>query len=273
MQCLTRRRFLRLGIILVCSSPLAGALIGCSGKSSGEKKPHSGGEKDAGGNDKEGGDSDGSVEGETVYIDGWAVPPGTTLEPMEYALLTALMDVLIPGDEESPGAVTANAPWYLDQLLGAFNYDPPRIYAGAPYSGRHGGKDGFSQFLPLTRVEEIRWRTYIEGSKGIPEREFNGTVKGILAEYREGLAALNEEARKLFGGDFTAQSFERRKSVVMKMDADFRQLAYEHAVEGTYGDPIYGGNLGQSGWKALDYEGDRQPMGYSARQMSHPEEG
>ena len=27
------------------------------------------------------------------------------------------------------------------------------------------------------------------------------------------------------------------------------------------------------GWKAIDFEGDRQPVGFTARQLSNPEEG
>ena len=62
--------------------------------------------------------------------------------------------------------------------------------------------------------------------------------------------------------------------MLQRRDAEFREDSlYEHAVEGTYGDPVYGGNFAELGWAAIDYEGDRQPIGYSARQMAHPEEG
>jgi hypothetical protein len=50
-------------------------------------------------------------------------------------------------------------------------------------------------------------------------------------------------------------------------------MAYNHAVEGTYGDPIYGGNFEMKGWKVIDFEGDRQPVGFTVRQMLHPEDG
>ncbi len=201
----------------------------------------------------------------STLIDGWEVPPGTTLDAPRYARLAAAMGTIVPP------ATKAHAAWYLDQLLGAFAVTPPRIYAGGPYSGRQGGTDGFSHFLPLTRVEELRWRTYLEGSQGLPEREWNGPVKGLLTQYQEGLDAL-EVLAQARGMAFTALSRDARFSLLTGANADFVELLYQHAVEGTYGDPVYGGNLGKSGWAAIDYEGDRHPLGYTPRQMLHPEE-
>jgi len=65
---------------------------------------------------------------------------------------------------------------------------------------RAGGDASFETFLTLSRVEELAWRTRIEGSRGIPEREFNGAVRGWQDEYRAGVAAL--------GSDFATRSGE-----------------------------------------------------------------
>lgn len=202
-------------------------------------------------------------------IDGFWVPAGTTLAPQDFARLSALFDALIPGDPDRPGAVALQAPWYLDQLLGAFTVDPPRIFAGGPYSGRHGGLDGFSTFQRLTRVEELRWRIYLEGSRGLPEREFAGPVKGLQERYLEGLNALDAAA----GARFATLPLDARTALLQGADPDFVALAYEHANEGSYGDPVYGGNALGRGWEAIVFEGDRQPLGYTGRQMERPEEG
>ena len=253
---LTRRRFLEGAVTLVCGAPVFGLGLSC-GESSGGT---------------DGGDGDGDGGGPLV-VDGWEIPLGTKLSPERYAALAALMDTLIPGDEASPGAVLAHAPWYLDRLMGAFDVDPPRIFAGGPNSGRHGGDDDFSHFQPLTRVEEICWRTYVEGSLGLPEREFNGPVQGLVARYEAGLDALTALAQERRGARFATLSFDDRRALLMEADEAFVGEAYEHAVEGTYGDPVYGGNFELRGWAAISYEGDRQPVGYTARQMSNPEEG
>lgn len=219
------------------------------------------------------GDGEGAAPAEPTLIDGWEVPGRAHLAPERFATLAALFDALIPGDDQSPGATLAHAAWYVDQLLGAFDVDPPRIFAGGPYSGRHGGADGFSEMQPLTRVEEIRWRTYIEGSLGIAEREWNGPVIGLGQRYAQGLDELDRLALERHGDPFRRLALAQRRSLIEEAAPDFVALAYDHAVEGTYGDPVYGGNLDMLGWAAIDYEGDRQPVGYTARQMSHPEEG
>lgn len=202
---------------------------------------------------------------EPAVIDGWTVPGRTKLDASRYATLVAAMNALVPLSTE------AQAAWYLDQLLGAFDVTPPRIFAGGPYSGRNGGTDDFSSFLPLTRVEALRWRTYLEGSQGLAEREWNGPVKGLLERYREGLDALEAAAQKK-GSAFTKLTLDGRKNVLLGADEAFVELLYGHTCEGTYGDPVYGGNHGLSAWKAIDYEGDRHPLGYTPSQMLNPEE-
>ncbi len=142
----------------------------------------------------------------------------------------------------------------MDGLLGAFLVDPPRIWAGGPFSGRHGGEAGFERFLELGAVEELAWRTRIEGSRGRPEREFNGPVVGLQERYAAGLAAL--------GDDFAAVDGDEQDRR-LATDPTFRRLLYEHACEGTYGDPVYGGNRGAAGWTSIAYVGDVQPRGWT----------
>lgn len=132
--------------------------------------------------------------------------------------------------------------------------DPPRIWAGGPFSGRHGGEAGFGEFLALGAVEELAWRTRIEGSQGLPEREFNGPVVGLQERYADGLAALGEDFVDLDGD---AQD-ER-----LAADPAFQRLLHEHACEGVYGDPAYGGNRDQAGWRSIGYVGDVQPRGWT----------
>ncbi len=178
----------------------------------------------------------------------------------ELAVLTAAVDLLIPPDDEgAPGASAAGAVDYIDTLLGAFTFDPPRVFAGGPFSGRWGGEASFDRWLPLGPMEELAWRTRIEGSLGKPEREFNGPVAGLQQRYREGLAAL--------GGDFvelTPEEQERR----LDFDPAFKRLLYEHACEGTYGDPVYGGNRACAGWDSIGWIGDIQPRGYTDEEVS-----
>jgi len=180
-------------------------------------------------------------------------PGGGFFTADEHAVIAAACDRLIPPTDGHPGGRALGCADYIDGLLDAFAVDPPRIWAGGPFSGRAGGEAAFARFLPLTRVEELAWRTRIEGSQGRAEREFNGPVRGWQAAYREGLAALGTDFAAL---DITAQ--DARLADV----SEFRALLYQHACEGAYGAPEYGGNRDLAGWRAIGYPGDVQPRGF-----------
>ena len=178
----------------------------------------------------------------------------------ERRIVEAACARLIPTDAD-PGATEAGVVDYIDGLLGCFLTDPPRIWAGGPFSGRAGGDAGFSTFVPPSRLEELAWRTRIEGSLGLPERQFNGPVVGLQQRYRDGLAAL--------GVDF-AEVAPAEQDARLNADGQFCALLYEHACEGMYAAPEYGGNRHGLGWSYIGFEGDIQPRGYSDAEVSEP---
>jgi hypothetical protein len=177
----------------------------------------------------------------------------------EYRVVEAACERLIPPVAGHPGAAALGVVDYIDGLLGAFSVDPPRIWAGGPFSGRRGGEPSFARFLPLSRLEELAWRTRIEGSRGIAEREFNGPVKGWQQQYRDGIAAL--------GVEFPQLPLDEQDA---RLDAapEFKELLYGHACEGAYGAPEYGGNRDLAGWRAIGFPGDVQPRGYTDEEVS-----
>lgn len=181
------------------------------------------------------------------------------LTDTEHRTLAAVGDRLIPPLDEHPGGGALGVADYVDTLLAAFSFDPPRVFAGGPYSGRAGGEASFDDFLTLSPLEELAWRTRIEGSLGDPAREFNGPVAGWQQRYRDGLAAL--------GVDFPDQPVDEQDR---RLDADpaFKALCYAHACEGAYGAPEYGGNRDLAGWTAIRFGGDVQPRGYTDEEVS-----
>ena len=183
------------------------------------------------------------------------------LTEQEYATLRAACARMLPSDQDAPGAEEAGVADYIDTFLGAFSFDPPRIWAGGPTSGRQGGEARFGTFMPLTPLDELAWRTRIEGSQGLPEREFNGPVLGLQQRYRAGLAAL--------GADFAEVDAEEQRRR-LEADQEFCSLLWEHCCEGMYGAPEYGGNRDGVGWAYIGYEGDVQPRGYSDDEVSGP---
>ena len=163
----------------------------------------------------------------------------------QYAVVAAACARLIPTDAD-PGATEAGVVDYVDQLLAAFTFDPPRIWCGGPFSGRAGGEASFTDYLPLGRIEEIAWRQRIADWQ---------------AAYAAGVAALGEDFPDL---DEDAQD-ER-----LRADEPFTALLYEHACEGMYGAPEYGGNRDLVGWSYIGFAGDTQPRGWTPEEVSGP---
>ena len=176
----------------------------------------------------------------------------------EHAVLEAAADRLIPPFGAHPGGAALGAADYVDRLLGAFTFEPPLIFAGGPFSGRAGGEGSFDRFLPLSRHEELAWRTRIEGSQGRPEREFNGPIRGWQDIYREGIVTL--------GGDFLEVAGEEQDRR-LRANRELKALFYTHACEGAYGAPEYGGNPDGAGWAAIEFPGDSQPRGYTDEEV------
>src|SRR5579872_5278706 len=176
----------------------------------------------------------------------------TFFSDAEFRVIEAACARLIPADED-PGALEAGCADYVDAFLGAFSFDPPRIWAGGGFSGRFGGTPKFASFHRLSPIDELAWRTRLEGSQGKPEREWNGPVVGLQEQYREGLAALGADF-----ADVDGEEQDRR----LTANRAFTTLLYEHVCEGMYGAPEYGGNRDLVGWRYIDFEGDVQPRGY-----------
>jgi hypothetical protein len=145
------------------------------------------------------------------------------------------MNKLVPGDDLSPAAGDSGGAEYVNMLLTAFDYDPPHIWAGGPFSGRQGGAASFENWLELGPWEILAWKSRIED---------------LNNQYHAGLDSLGPE--------------------LAEISDEFRELVFTHACEALYGDPVYGGNREMSGWLAIDYRGDSQPKGYTDQEVSAP---
>ena len=181
------------------------------------------------------------------------------LQAHERRTLAAAADRLVPPTADGhPGGAALGVTDYVDGLLDAFSSDPPRIWAGGPFSGRAGGEVDFVRFMDLSPMEELAWRTRIEGSLGIPERERMGPIVGWQAQYRDGVRAL--------GPDFETTTADEQDAR-LAAHPEFRDLLYEHVVEGCYAAPEYGGNRNLGGWQAIEFPGDVQPRGYTDEEV------
>lgn len=188
-----------------------------------------------------------------------AVPVGRNrarfLSQEQLATLAAVVDRVVPGDDGRPGAREARAHESIDALLGAFRTDPPRIYAGGPYSDRGGAKrNDFARFLPLDAYETKAWQRRVRRYQKVYTQGLDALAAGT-----PGFADLPGPARDL------VLRTNRDPEVEAMMG-----LAVTHAFEGTWGAPEYGGNKDTLGWQAIGFDGDRQPRGYTDEEVTDP---
>jgi len=152
------------------------------------------------------------------------------LTPHEADLLDRIAELLVPSDDLGPGATEARAVRYIDRALGGALADQRRAY----------------------------------------------TV---------GLAALERYARQTRGGAFLSLSETQQISLLIDVEsgtatganvgfegssAAFFALMRGHVMQGTFGDPIYGGNEGFVGWDLIGYPGVRTVVTPAEQKLLSP---
>ena len=202
---------------------------------------------------------------------------GRFLTAHELDTLRAVTARFVPGppDDPDPGALEAGVAEAIDLLLAAFTLDPPLIHAGGPFSDRAGAThDDFADFVPLDAHAALGWRIRLEGSQGLPEREFAGPVTGLQEIYRSGLAHLDERSQQAFGVDFEDAPGPAQDLLLSdQTDGDLQTFvgaALANTLEAMYGPPEYGGNRSLVGWGYTRWQGDLQPRGSTDAEVSQP---
>ena len=162
---------------------------------------------------------------------GRSAPAPAVLRPRQAATLRAAVARIIPASSAGDwSAADVGADNYILTLLSGTG----QIYAGGPYRSR------FPLFQQLSRVKQMGWSREVRRLRGV---------------YAAGLAQLDEMA----GGNFAALAPEVQDAILTELDysgSDFFAALYNHALEGTYSHPVYGGNRDYTAWKAFGYAGD-----------------
>jgi hypothetical protein len=199
-------------------------------------------------------------------------PPGSFFTDDEWRAVNALADVVLPPDA-SPGGAALGAATYIDTLLRAFDFDPPLIHAGGPFSGRQPFQDpttggasanfppnDMKSFLPLSRVADRAWRLRILGSSGVqgggPNDALLGPIVGLRDIVKNGVNKALTLANETNGNKID-------ETIYAQLDQTFQQTFSELVVEAALAIPEYGGNAQLQGWALVHFDGDSAPLGYS----------
>ena len=180
-----------------------------------------------------------------------AAPPGNepllTLTATEAAFLSAAYDTIVPADALSPSGTDCGLVNYIDrQLAGAWG-SGSRLYRSGPFVP---GKPEQGYQLSLT------------------PREF----------FAAGIKAANEWSRKTYGKEFDRLARADREAALKSMEAgkaefadingkQFFEALLQSAMEGFFGDPIYGGNRDKVSWRMIGYPG--LPAAYADKALEY----
>ena len=102
------------------------------------------------------------------------------------------------------------------------------------------------------------------------DRALAGALKTSRAAYTTGLADINARAQSTKGNAFAKLNAADQDAVltsVQQSSAQFFNLIRTHTIQGTFGDPFYGGNANFVGWKLIGYPGARITVSADLQRM------
>lgn len=106
------------------------------------------------------------------------------------------------------------------------------------------------------------------------DRVLAGYFSSLQVLYREGIETVEVMTKVRFGKSFIELVDGQQDQMLREMESSeksgkasqFFAVVYEHTIEGTFGDPIYGGNANAVGWRLIGFPGAQ--WGYSKGQLA-----
>ena len=156
----------------------------------------------------------------------------------EWRFVQAACDILIPEDDEGPGALSTHVPVFIDrQMMGEFGR-AGRWYMAGPFDPSAQPDRGYQ--LPLTPRDV----------------------------YRRGIAATDRHCTAAHGGAFATLTPDVRHAVLGDLESGtiafpdvpaktFFAFLWQNTKEGYFADPIHGGNRDMLAWRMIGYPGAR----------------
>ena len=127
-------------------------------------------------------------------------------------------------------------------------------------------KDAFGRLLPGSATDPGAVEA---GAHLYTDQALNGAYANLGPTYHRGLTAMNAYSQSQFSKNFGDLTSTQQDSVLTDMQSGkatgfyaptapaFFSMLLQHMGEGTFCDPIYGGNLNLVGWKMIGYPGSQ----------------
>lgn len=168
----------------------------------------------------------------------------------EWATIEAATGRIYPSDD-APGAREAKAVRFIDRYLSGLDY----IFASADGSGflQIGGKDADAWRVRVGKLQ----LTYRDGIRRMDEL----SVKTFDTRFRHLDENQQDRVLELLSGAprplavRVAETGEAHVQNIADDALDFFSALALHTRQGTFCDPVYGGNAGRVGWEAIGFPG------------------
>ena len=189
-----------------------------------------------------------TIRGALPWASGEAYPPARQLPgqllfftPDEARTVDALVDRLIPSDENGPGAKESGCTTFIDRQLAGPYGNSDNLYMRPPFRNGTPQQGMQSDITPAAR-----YRKSLSALKDHVLK--NSKVKSLLdlnaTEMDQLLTGLENGNIQLDGTDSKA----------------FFALLLKDTREGFFSDPIYGGNRNMASWRMIGFPGSRYDL-------------
>jgi gluconate 2-dehydrogenase gamma chain len=157
--------------------------------------------------------------------------------PAQFAVVEAATDRIFPADDNGPGAKALGVPFFIDhQLAGEWGvngreYMSPPFFVGEKtqgYQGRLSRREMFN--IALLEMDNYSQTKYTKNFIELTAEEQDAVLKAFETD--------------------------EVKLTTISPSGFFRTLR-SSTLEGTYSDPVYGGNLDMNGWKMRNFPGNQ----------------
>jgi gluconate 2-dehydrogenase gamma chain len=103
------------------------------------------------------------------------------------------------------------------------------------------------------------------------DRALGGALAAARNDYKLGLTAIDRAAQQTFGAVFAKLAPPQQDAVLRELqETPFFNLVRGHTLQGTFCDPIYGGNASFVGWDLIGYPGVRLAVSAAEQNLSTP---
>ncbi len=165
-----------------------------------------------------------------------AHPGYSYLNPDEAAFVEAVVDHMVPADENSPKGTDVGINIYIDRALAGGWGKGDRLYMQGPWKV---GVPNQGYQLPLTPAE--LFRAGIAQSNAYCSKTYSKTFDRLDEAQRQEVLVGLQGGKINFTNGLPARTF-------------FGAL-YQTVMEGMFSDPIYGGNQNKAGWRMIGFPG------------------